>query len=79
MRYPNANSRPFSRPHASPNREPTALERYNDKQETIFLHATKGPRTISVKRGRAQMLMAEILAGRRGLTTARMGKFLAQG
>lgn len=62
----------------------TTLDAFNETSERT-LHPTKGWRGnrkgkvgISSKRGRAQMLMAEIFAGRR-MTTAQMGRFIATG
>ena len=41
----------------------TALDAFNDKAETRTLHPTKGWRKLSVKRGRAEMLVASIRNG----------------
>lgn len=41
----------------------TVLDAFNQAQESRQLHPTKGFRKLSVKRGRAQMLVAETMAG----------------
>jgi hypothetical protein len=61
----------------------TVLEAFNETMPTIGdvtgqLHPTKGWRTMSVKRGRAQMLMAEIRAGQ-GRPLHLQARFLAEG
>lgn len=43
--------------------EAGALEKFNDKQETRVLHATKGWRKLNVKRSRAAIIVAGILHG----------------
>jgi len=43
----------------------TALDALNDKQEDRWLHPTKGWREINPKRTRAQMVLANLHAGRR--------------
>ena len=54
------------------------LDAFNERQEDRQLHPTKGWRHLSVKRGRAQMLMAEIRSGNpRSLTL--QARFLADG
>lgn len=55
-----------------------ALVDFNEAQDTRQLHPTKGWRNLNPKRARAQMLMSEIRAGR-PMTTAQMGRFIAQG
>ncbi len=55
-----------------------ALVAFNEAQDTRQLHPTKGWRTLNPKRARAQMLIGEILSGRR-LTTVQMGRFVAEG
>jgi len=61
----------------------TVLEAFNDIAPTVRnvtrqLHPTKGWRAISVKRGRAQMLVAEML-NRRGRPMHLQGRFIAEG
>lgn len=56
----------------------TALEAFNEAQDTRQLHPTKGWRKLNPKRARAQMIMGELRMGRR-LNNAQMGKFIAQG
>lgn len=73
----NATSRPANRPVVRGRQGDTALDSFNDAQEDRVLHPTKGFRRMNVKRSRAQMLIAEIFSGRRGLTTAKMADFLA--
>lgn len=54
------------------------LDAFNERQDTRQIHPTKGWRTLNVKRSRAQMLMAEIKAGRHA-TTKQMATFLRNG
>lgn len=44
-------------------RSGTVLDAFNDKAETRTLHPRKGWRNLSVKRGRAEMLVASIRNG----------------
>lgn len=74
----NATSRRASRPVKLGRQIDTALERFNETQETRQLHPTKGWRRISVKRSRATILMADILSGRR-VTLAIMREFMRSG
>jgi len=41
----------------------TVLEAFNQRQDDRQLHPTKGFRELSVKRGRAQLLISEIMQG----------------
>lgn len=54
------------------------LDAFNDKRETSILHPTKGWRPLSVKRSRAQALIAAIHNGQR-VTTAGMARFIRTG
>lgn len=55
------------------------LDGFNDKQEgDRTLHPTKGWRTISIKRARAQMVVAEIRSGR-PVGMAQAGRFIRHG
>lgn len=56
----------------------TVLDAFNERQETRQLHPTKGWRNLSVKRSRAQMLVAAIRNGQR-TNTAQMADFLKHG
>lgn len=61
----------------------TVLDAFNDKAPTISgrdmqLHPTKGWRPLSVARGRAQMLMAEIFSGH-GRPLHLQARFLREG
>jgi hypothetical protein len=54
------------------------LDAFNDRQEERTLHPTNGWRKLSVKRSRAQMLVAAIRNGQR-MDTASMANFLRFG
>lgn len=54
----------------------TKLAGFNETQDDRQLHPTKGFRKLSVKRGRAQMLMANIFSGR-SIPAKQMGDFIA--
>lgn len=54
------------------------LDAFNDKRETSILHPTKGWRPLSVKRSRAQMLIAAIHSGQH-VSTKQMANFLRNG
>jgi hypothetical protein len=54
------------------------LDAFNERQEDRQLHPTKGWRNLNVKRSRAQLVIAEIRAGR-PLTSKQIGKFIAEG
>ncbi len=56
----------------------TILASFNEAQEDRQLHPTKGFRKLSVKRARAQMLMAEIQQGH-GRSLERQRRFLVLG
>lgn len=56
----------------------TKLSDFNEKQGGRQLHPTKGWRGLSVKRGRAQMLMAEVMNGQ-GRHLRLQARFLAEG
>jgi hypothetical protein len=56
----------------------TVLATFNEGEDTRQLHATKGWRGLSVKRARAQMLMAEILNGQ-GRSLLVQGRFITEG
>ena len=42
----------------------TVLDAFNERQETRWLHPTKGWRKINEKRSTASLIVAQILAGR---------------
>jgi hypothetical protein len=54
------------------------LDAFNETQDERLLHPTKGWRGLNVKRSRAQMLIAEIMSGRRIPSNAQ-GRFIASG
>lgn len=73
----NPGQRNFLEGGAKPER--TVLASFNEHvEDDRQLHATKGWRRLSVKRGRAQLLMGEIRAGYHR-TMNRMGRFIAEG
>lgn len=59
-------------------KRPGALEARNEADDVRQLHPTKGWRQLSVKRDRAQFVMAQIRQGQR-MTTAQMGRFIRDG
>lgn len=74
----NATSRPASRPVAMGRQGDTALDRFNEAQDDCVLHPTKGFRRLSVKRSRAQMIVAAIKSGRR-MSQTQMREFMRHG
>lgn len=54
----------------------TVLAAFNERSDDRQLHPTKGWRNLNVKRTRAQMLLANIFAGR-SMSTTQMANFLA--
>lgn len=54
------------------------LEAFNERQEHSQIHPTKGWRGLSVKRARAQMLMAEMRNGQ-GRHLRLQARFLTEG
>lgn len=54
------------------------LAAFNERQDDRQLHPTKGWRPLSVKRSRAQLLMAEMRNGQ-GRSMALHARFLAEG
>lgn len=54
------------------------LDAFNDRQEDQYLHPTNGWRVLSVKRSRAQMLIAAIHQGQR-VNTTQMARFMREG
>lgn len=57
----------------------TKLSDFNERQETRQLHPTKGWRPLSVKRSRAQMVMAAIGNGSFPFSTKRIARFMREG
>lgn len=86
--YPSLSQRGFNHiPHNPMQRVPEegggkkpgrVLDAFNDRQEERTLHPTNGWRKLSVKRSRAQMLVAAIRNGQR-MDTASMANFLRFG
>ncbi|KFL31425.1 hypothetical protein JP75_07655 [Devosia riboflavina] len=72
----NALQRQFLEGGTKPSRK--TLESFNEHQEDRQLHPTKGFRGLSVRRGRAQYLMAHIFDGGTA-DTATMRRFLQHG
>jgi hypothetical protein len=56
----------------------SVLDAFNERQETRQLHPTKGWRNLSVKRSRAQAVIAAVHNGQQ-ITTAGMAMFLRTG
>lgn len=55
-----------------------ALEAFNERQVSRYLHPTKGWRGLNVRRSRAQALVAAIMDGQR-INTEQMGRFIRTG
>lgn len=72
----NPGQRNFLEGGAKPKR--TALEAFNEHEDTRQLHPTNGWRRLNVKRDRAQLLVGEIMAGR-GRDSAHQRRFLVDG
>ena len=79
LRQPqNASQRPFG--EGGTKTAGTTLDAFNERQEARQLHPTNGWRALSVKRSRAQAMMAEIHAGRvHPLDTKRISHFIREG
>lgn len=56
----------------------TVLDAFNERQDRQQLHPTKGWRSLSVKRSRAQTLMAEMRSGH-GRPLHLQARFLSEG